>query len=98
MLLRDQLVSDCTDIILDAVRSKHGRLRFVSDESKVNRRCFTNVTFRNMRWFRLVRILYCLSMVMGRQDFCLLGSRLFEAIWESADYYDYILLDEKKRT
>ena len=96
MLLREQLVHDCAGVILDAVRSESGRLQFVSEESKVNRKFFTRKAFRTVRWFRLIRILYCLSMKMSCKDFTLLGSRLFQEIWLRAEIYDYDLLDERQ--
>lgn len=96
MLLREQLVHDCAGVILDAVRSESGRLQFVSEESKVNRKFFTRKAFRTVRWFRLIRILYCLSMKMSCKDFTHLGSRLFQEIWLRADLYDYDLLDERQ--
>lgn len=96
MLLREQLVHDCAGVILDAVRSESGRLQFVSEESKVNRKFFTRKTFRTVRWFRLIRILYCLSMKMSCKDFTHLGSRLFQEIWLRAEIYDYDLLDERQ--
>lgn len=96
MLLREQLVHDCAGVILDAVRSESGRLQFVSEESKVNRKFFTRKAFRTVRWFRLIRILYCLSMKMSCKDFTHLGSRLFQEIWLRAELYDYDLLDERQ--
>ena len=96
MLLREQLAHDCAGIILDAVRSESGRLQFVSEESKVNRKFFTRKAFRTVRWFRLIRILYCLSMKMSCKDFTHLGSRLFQEIWLRAEIYDYDLLDERQ--
>lgn len=96
MLLREQLVHDCAGVILDAVRSESGRLQFVSEESKVNRKYFTRKAFRTVRWFRLIRILYCLSMKMSCKDFTHLGSRLFQEIWLRAEIYDYDLLDERQ--
>lgn len=96
-MLRDQLVSDCAGIILDAVRSERGRLTFVSVESRTNRTCFTRKLFRNIRWFKFIRILYCLSMKMEREAFKKLGEKLFDEIWLRADYYDYVLLDERKK-
>lgn len=96
MLLREQLVHDCAGVILDAVRSESGRLQFVSEESKVNRKFFTRKAFRTVRWFRLIRILYCLSMKMSCKDFTHLGSRLFQEIWLRAEIYDYDLLDERQ--
>ena len=96
MLLREQLVHDCAGVILDAVRSESGRLQFVSEESKVNRKFFTRKAFRTVRWFRLIRILYCLSMKMSCKDFTHLGSCLFQEIWLRAEIYDYDLLDERQ--
>lgn len=96
MLLREQLAHDCAGVILDAVRSESGRLQFVSEESKVNRKFFTRKAFRTVRWFRLIRILYCLSMKMSCKDFTHLGSRLFQEIWLRAEIYDYDLLDERQ--
>ena len=66
MSLKETLSNNCAKIILEAVRSKSGWLQFVSEESKVNRKYLTLKTFRTMRWFRLVRILYFLSMLMTR--------------------------------
>jgi len=96
MLLREQLSNDCAGIILDAVKSESGRLRFISEESKINRKYLTRKTFRTLRWFRLVRVLYCLAMKMGRMDFRKLGANLFDEIWEMADSWGYELLDERK--
>ena len=96
LLLREQLAHDCAGIILDAVRRESGRLQFVSEESKVNRKFFTRKAFRTIRWFKLMRILYCLSMKMSCKDFTHLGSRLFQEIWLRADLYDYDLLDERQ--
>lgn len=96
MLLREQLANECAGIIPDAVRSKSGWLQFVSEESKLNRKFYTRKAFRTVRWFKLVRMLYCLAMKMEREEFCQLGSRLFKEIWLTADYYDFDLLDERK--
>ena len=96
MLQNEQFVNDCAGILLDAVRSESGRLQFVSEESKINRKFFTRKTFRTMRWFKLIRMLYCLSMKMEREEFCQLGKRLFLEIWLKADRCEYTLLDERK--
>jgi hypothetical protein len=96
MLKTDSFVNDCAGIILDAVRSGSGRLQFVSEESKINRKFFTCNTFSTMRWFKLIRLLYCLSMKMEREEFCQLGRRLFLKIWLKADRCEYTLLDKRK--
>ena len=94
--LQKLLSVNCARIILDAVRMESGWLRFVSEESRINRKYFTPATFHTLRWFRLVRVLYFLSMRMNRSDFRQLGTRLFDEIWQSADEWEYDLVDEKE--
>ena len=96
MSLKETLSNNCAKIILEAVRSKSGWLQFVSEESKVNSKYLTLKTFRTMRWFRLVRILYFLSMLMTREEFRHLGDKLFDEIYQSAEKWEYHLMDEIK--
>ena len=96
-MLREQLVSACSGIVLDTLRSHRGWLRFVSSESQVNRKYFNRKKFQALRFFRLVRVLYVLAMKMGRNDFSRLGSTLFAEIWDSQDLWSYELLDEYKK-
>lgn len=97
-MLREQLVSVCSGMILDAVRSHRGWLSFVSTESQVNRQFFTRKKFQTLRFFRLVRVLYVLAMKMDRDEFAQIGYDMFEEIWEQQDFYGYDLLDEYKKT
>ena len=97
-MLREQLVSACSGMILDAVRSHRGWLSFISTESQVNRQYFNRKKFQTLRFFRLVRVLYVLAMKMDRDEFAQLGYDMFEEIWEQQDFYDFDLLDEYKKT
>ena len=97
-MLREQLVSACSGMILDAVRSHRGWLSFISTESQVNRGYFNRRKFQTLKFFRLVRILYVLAMKMDREEFARIGHDMFVEIWDQQDYYDYDLLDEYKKT
>ena len=95
-MLKDQLVSRCSGLILDAVRDRRGRLSFVSAEARVNRKYFNSKNFQTLKFFRLVRVLYCLAMDMDREEFCRIGTSIFEDIWDTADALGYELLDERR--
>ena len=97
-MLREQLVSVCSRIILDAVRSHRGWLSFVSIESQVNRGYFTLRKFQTLKFFRLVRVLYVLAMKMDREEFAQIGYEMFAEIWDQQDYLGYDLLDEYKKS
>ena len=97
-MLRDQLVSKCAGVILDAVRSERGRLTFVSGESQVNRQYFNRKKFRTLKLFRVIRVLYVLAMEMERDEFIMIGDKVFEEIWDMQDDWGYDLLDEKSHT
>ena len=81
-MLREQLVSECSRMILDAVRSHRGWLSFVSTESQVNRGYFNRRKFQTLKFFRLVRVLYVLAMKMNRKEFAQIGYDMFEEIWD----------------
>ncbi len=97
-MLREQLVSACSGMILDTVRSHRGWLRFVSMESQINRQFFNRKKFQTLKFFRLVRVLYVLAMKMDREEFARLGYDMFAEIWDQQDYLGYDLLDEYKKT
>ena len=97
-MLREKLVDTCTGMILDTMRSRRGRLRFVSTESQVNRKYFNSKGFQTLKLFRAIRVLYALSMLMSRHDFICLGSNLFAEIWDQQDKWGYDLIDEYKTT
>ena len=67
-MLKEQLVSTCSGVILDAVKCHRGWLSFISTESQVNRQYFNRKKFQTLRFFRLVRVLYVLAMKMDRED------------------------------
>ena len=96
-MLKEQLVSACPGVILDAVKGHRGWLSFISTESQVNRQYFTRKKFQTLKFFRLVRVLYVLAMKMDREEFAQLGYDLFDEIWDQQDYYGYDLLDENKK-
>ena len=95
-MLRDQLVSMCTGIILDAVRSERGRLTFVSDEANVNRQYFNRRKFQTLKLFRFIRVLYVLAMETDRARFIAIGQNLFAEIWDFQEECGFELLDEKR--
>lgn len=95
-MLREQLVSVCSGVILDTVRSHRGWLSFVSTESQVNRQYFNRRKFQTLKFFRIVRVLYVLAMKMDREAFARLGYSMFAEIWDEQDYLGYELLDEYK--
>ena len=97
-MLREQLVSACSGMILDTVRSHRGWLSFVSTESQVNRGYFNRRKFQTLKFFRLVRVLYVLAMKMDREEFAQIGYDMFAEIWDQQDYLSYDLLDEYKKT
>ena len=97
-MLREQLVSACSVMILDTVRSHRGWLSFVSTESQVNRGYFNRRKFQTLKFFRLVRVLYVLAMKMDREEFAQIGYDMFSEIWDQQDYLSYDLLDEYKKT
>lgn len=95
-MLRDLLVSKCVRIILDAVREERGNLRFVSDEARVNRKYFNIKRFGTLKFFRIIRVLYCLAMLTDRRSFVAIGEQVFGVIWDMEEDYGYDLLDEYK--
>ena len=96
-MLREQLVSACSGMILDAVRSHRGWLSFISTESQVNREYFNRKRFQTLKFFRLVRVLYVLAMKMNRGEFAQMGYDMFAEIWDQQDYFGYDLLDEYRK-
>lgn len=95
-MLREQLVSMCSGMILDTVRSHRGWLNFVSTESQVNRQYFNRRKFQTLKFFRIIRVLYVLAMKMDREEFAQMGYNMFAEIWDEQDYLGYDLLDEYK--
>lgn len=86
-MLKDQLTSKCAGLILGEVRKDH-RLTMISDECGINRKCLNRSSFRQLRFHRLVRLLYATSSWMNREDFQALGAKLFGSIWDFCAEHD----------
>ena len=95
-MLRDDLTSDVAGIILENLRSVKGRLTEVSNLSGINRRELNRKGLAKMRMNRLMRLVYTMQLVMPPYKSDAMWQKIIEKVREYADYYDYILLDERR--
>ena len=95
-MLRDELTSDVAGIILEYLRSVKGRLTEVSNLSGINRRELNRKGLSKMRMNRLMRLVYTMTLVMPPKASDAMWQKIFEKVREYADYYDFILLDERR--
>lgn len=95
-MLRDELTSDVAGIILEYLRSVKGRLTEVSNLSGINRREINRKGLAKMRMSRLMRLVYTMQLVMPPYKSEAMWQKIIEKVREYADYYDYILLDERR--
>ena len=95
-MLRDELTSDVAGIILEYLRSIKGRLTEVSNLSGINRREINRKGLAKMRMSRLMRLVYTMQLVMPPYKSEAMWQKIIEKVREYADYYDFILLDERR--
>ena len=95
-MLRDELTSDVAGIILEYLRSVKGRLTEVSNLSGINRREINRKGLAKMRMSRLMRLVYTMQLVMPPYKSEAMWQKIIKKVREYADYYDYILLDERR--
>ena len=95
-MLRDELTSDVAGIILENLRSVKGRLTEVSNLSGINRRELNRKGLAKMRMNRLMRLVYAMLLIMPPKKSDAMWQKILEKLREYANYYDYILLDERR--
>ena len=95
-MLRDELTSDVAGIILENLRSVKGRLTEVSNLSGINRRELNRKGLAKMRMNRLMRLVYAMLLIMPSKKSDAMWQKILEKVREYANYYDYILLDERR--
>ena len=95
-MLRDELTSDVAGIILESLRSVKGRLTEVSNLSGINRRELNRKGLAKMRMNRLMRLVYAMLLIMSPKKSDAMWQKILEKVREYANYYDYILLDERR--
>ena len=95
-MLRDELTSDVAGIILESLRSVKGRMTEVSNLSGINRRELNRKGLSKMRMNRLMRLVYTMQLVMPPKASDAMWQKIHDKVREYADYYDYILLDERR--
>ena len=95
-MLRDELTSDVAGIILENLRSVKGRLTEVSNLSGINRRELNRKGLSKMRMNRLMRLVYAMLLIMPPKKSDAMWQKILEKVREYANYYDYILLDERR--
>jgi hypothetical protein len=93
-MLKEQLTSKVAGIILEHVRSKKGRLTELSDWCRINRKEFNIRGLSQMKFHRLLRILYALHLECEYYEWKQLWDEISETIQEFSDEYDFTLLDE----
>ena len=95
-MLRDELTSDVAGIILEYLRSVKGRMTEVSNLSGINRREINRKGLSKMRMNRLMRLVYTMTLVMPPKASEAMWQKIIEKVREYVDYYDFILLDERR--
>jgi acyl-[acyl carrier protein]--UDP-N-acetylglucosamine O-acyltransferase len=95
-MLRDELTSDVAGIILESLRSVKVRMTEVSNLSGINRRELNRKGLSKMRMNRLMRLVYTMTLVMPPKASDAMWKKIIEKVREYADYYDFILLDERR--
>ena len=90
------MTSDVAGIILEYQRSVKGRQTEVSNLSGINRREINRKGLAKMRMSRLMRLVYTMTLVMPPKASDAMWQKIIEKVREYADYYDYILLDERR--
>lgn len=96
IMLRDELTSDVAGIILECLRGVKGRVTEVSNLSGINRREINRKGLAKMRMNRLMRLVYAMVLVMPPKKSDAMWQQILEKVREYSDYYDYILLDERR--
>ena len=90
------MTSDVAGIILESLRSVKGRLTEVSNLSGINRRELNRKGLAKMRMNRLMRLVYAMLLIMPPKKSDAMWKKILEKVREYANYYDYILLDERR--
>ena len=90
------MTSDVAGIILEYLRSVKGRLTEVSNLSGINCREINRKGLAKMRMNRLMRLVYTMQLVMPPYKSEAMWQKIIEKVREYADYYDFILLDERR--
>lgn len=95
MLLRDKLVSDFVEIILDSVKN-NGWLTEISDAVGINRNKFTPDKMSRMKLFCVLRILTGLAWQMSQEQFSTLWMALGKLIFEMGEQHYFEFCDEMR--
>lgn len=90
--LKTQLTSEVAGIVLEYVKAKKGRLTWISEVTGINRREFNRHGLAKMKFHRLLRILYALSLCMDEEVFKEFMTEISDTILDYADAYDECLL------
>jgi len=93
-MLKEQLTSKVASIILQHVREPKGRLTEISDLCHINRREMNIRGLSRMKFHRLLRLIYALSVALRPDEYYEMTDDILFAIQEFSDKYEYDLLDE----
>lgn len=96
IMLRDELTNEVAGIILQYLRDVKGRTTEVSNLSSINRREINRKGLVKMKMNRLLRLVYTMLLIMPPQSSEAMWQDILKKIREFADYYDFILLDERR--
>lgn len=95
-MLRDELAKEVAGIILQYLRDVKGRTTEVSNLSNINRREINQKGLVKMKLNRLLRLIYTMLLIMPPKSSEKMWQDIIGKIREFADYYDFILLDERR--
>ena len=90
--LKDQLTSEVSGIIMNYVREEKGRLTWISEVTGINRKEFTRRGLAKMKLYRLLRIIYALSLRLDEDEMMHIMEEVLGVIYEYVDDYDECLL------
>jgi hypothetical protein len=93
-MLKNQMTSVVSGIILHHLRDTKGRLTEVSDLCNINRRELNRKGLAKMKMHRLLRLMYAMELVMPYHEYDVMCKGILAKIREFSDDYDYTLLDE----
>lgn len=95
-MLRDEMTSEVAGIILHYLRDVKGRTTEVSNLSGINRREINRKGLAKMKLNRLLRLIYAMLLLMPPKTSESMWQDILGKIREFADYFDFILLDERR--
>lgn len=90
------MTNEVAGIILQYLRDVKGRTTEVSNLSGINRREINRKGLVKMKMNRLLRLVYTMLLIMPPQSSEAMWQDILKKIREFADYYDFILLDERR--